>query len=332
MFGAGRIGDVHARNVLAEPRTELVAVVDVNTDSATAIANKYGCIVAEGHQILNDPEIDTILVASSTDTHAGLIEAGIDAGKGVFCEKPIDLNLERSAKCLAKVAQSDVPVMLGFNRRFDPNFGALKQAFDAGEIGKGEMLSVTSYDPEPPPIAYVKVSGGIFRDMAIHDFDLVNWIYDAAPTHISAAGSCLVDPAIGDEGDVDTAVCVLRFDDGRIATIKNSRRAIYGYDQRVELLGNMGLLAAENERESTVVKMTAESVVVAKPEYFFLERYMRAYRAEWAHFVDSLICGTAVRSTSRDGVFALAVDEAAQEALETGRSVEIRYPDAVGAA
>ena len=221
------------------------------------------------------------------------------------------------------MAASGKPVMIGFNRRFDPNFAAVKRALDAGEIGRGELLSITSFDPGPPPVSYIKVSGGLFRDMAIHDFDMACWMFGAAPVEVSATGTSIVDPAIGEAGDVDTAVITLRFADGRIAVIKNSRRAVYGYDQRVELLGSKGLLQAGNVIENTITKLTTVGAISAKPEFFFLERYMRAYEAEWKAFVASLDSGAALPVTLKDGVNALAVAEAATTSYKTGVPVKL---------
>jgi len=214
-------------------------------------------------------------------------------------------------------------VMIGFNRRFDPNFSALKAAADRGEIGKTELLSITSFDPAPPPVAYIKVSGGLFRDMMIHDFDMANFIMGAAPVTVSAVGTSIVDPAIGEAGDVDTAVVTLTYADGRIAVIKNSRRAVYGYDQRVELLGSDGLLQAQNMLENTVVKSTTAGVTGAKPTYFFLERYMPAYSAEWAAFVTAVNAGSALPVTLDDGVAALAMAEAATQSAKTGKTITL---------
>jgi myo-inositol 2-dehydrogenase/D-chiro-inositol 1-dehydrogenase len=213
--------------------------------------------------------------------------------------------------------------MIGFNRRFDPNFAALKAALDKGEIGKAELLSITSFDPAPPPVAYIKVSGGLFRDMMIHDFDMANFLMGAAPVTVSAVGTSIVDPAIGQAGDVDTAVVTLTYADGRIAVIKNSRRAVYGYDQRVELLGSTGLLQAQNMLENTVVKSTTAGVTSAKPTYFFLERYMPAYAAEWAAFVTAVNSGSALPVTLADGVAALAMAEAATLSVKTGHPVAL---------
>ena len=273
--------------------------------------------------IIADPEIDAVLIATPTDTHSDLIEAATAAGKAVLCEKPVDLSLERARACLHNSAPSGVPVMVGFNRRFDPNFGALKASLEAGDIGRAELLSITSFDPAPPPVSYIKTSGGLFRDMMIHDFDMANFIMGEAPISVMATASCVVDPEIGAAGDVDTAVVTLSYADGRIAVIKNSRRAAYGYDQRVELLGAQGLLQAQNMLENTVVKSTDKGVTGAKPTYFFLERYMAAYAAEWASFVDAVTNGTALPVTLSDGIDALAMAQAATRSAQSAMPVTL---------
>lgn len=322
LFGAGRIGKVHAASIKMDPRSELVAVTDVVTEAESALALEHGIKARSPDDILADDNIDAILIASSTNTHADLIEAGIKAGKAIFCEKPIDLSLTRALQIQKIASGYDRPVMMGFNRRFDPNFAALKAALDADEIGAGELLSVTSYDPAPPPVEYIKVSGGLYRDMMIHDFDMCAFLF-GMPSTVMAHGSCLVDPSIGEAGDIDTAVVVLGYSDGRIATIRNSRRAPYGYDQRVEILGSLGALAAENEIETTLVKSTTDGVVTAKPVYFFLERYMRAYRIEWTAFVDAVVNGAPVPTKLQDGVNALILADAANRSLAENRSVAL---------
>ncbi len=321
LLGAGRIAGVHATAISSNPGSTLVAVSDKFPEAAQNLAAQYGCEARETDAILNDPEINAVLIATSTDTHSDLIERATAAGKAVLCEKPVDLSLERAQACLKNV--NGKPVMIGFNRRFDPNFGALKTALNNGEIGKAELLSITSFDPAPPPVSYIKVSGGLFRDMMIHDFDMANFIMGEAPVSVSAAGSSIVDSEIGAAGDVDTAVVTLTYADGRIAVIKNSRRAVYGYDQRVELLGSEGLLQAQNMLENTVVKSTTAGVTGAKPTYFFLERYMPAYAAEWAAFVDAVNGGTALPVTLEDGVAALAMAEAATRSVKEGRPVKL---------
>ena len=323
LLGAGRIGNVHAKSIVANTASKLVAIADVNRTAAERLAAEYGAQARTVGDIIQDRSIDAVLIATSTDTHSDLIEAATAAGKAVLCEKPVDLNLERALACQAVAARHGRPVMIGFNRRFDPNFAAVKRALDAGEIGAGELLSITSFDPAPPPVSYIKVSGGLFRDMAIHDFDMACWIFGSVPVEVSAVGTSIVDSAIGTAGDVDTAVTTLRFADGRIAVVKNSRRAVYGYDQRLELLGATGLLQAGNMLENTVAKTTTAGALSAKPEFFFLERYMRAYEAEWRAFVQAVEQGAAMPVTLQDGVNALAVAEAATLSANAGRSVKL---------
>lgn len=323
LLGAGRIGQVHAKSMTANADSRLVAVADAHAEAAQALAARIGAEAKTVDEILGDTGIDAVLIATSTDTHSDLIQRAVAAGKAVLCEKPVDLSLERALATLKAADRAGHPVMIGFNRRFDPNFAALKAAFDRGEIGKGELLAITSFDPAPPPIDYVKVSGGLFRDMMIHDFDMACWIFGGAPARITATGSALVDPEIGAAGDVDTAVVTMVWQDGRIAVVKNSRRAGYGYDQRIELLGSDGLLAARNVLENTVEKITADGAVSAKPVHFFLERYMRAYEDEWTAFVEALTSGIDMPVTLREGVAALACAEAATRSAQTGETVAV---------
>jgi myo-inositol 2-dehydrogenase / D-chiro-inositol 1-dehydrogenase len=323
LLGAGRIGNVHAQAITAHPTSRLIAVSDVNAEAAAKLANSFGAEARTSDNIVNDPSIDAVLIATPTNTHSDFIEAATRAGKSVLCEKPVDLSLSRAQACQKAAAKTGQPVMIGFNRRFDPNFAALKTALEKNEIGKGELLSITSFDPAPPPVSYVKVSGGLFRDMMIHDFDMACWIMGAIPKKVMAIGSAIVDPEIGAAGDVDTAVVTLQFADGRVAVIKNSRRAVYGYDQRVEILGSAGLLSAGNVLESTISKATEAGVVHAKPQLFFLERYMRAYIAEWSAFVHSVTTATPLPVTLEDGVNALAVAEAATRSAKTGSAVDM---------
>ena len=323
LLGAGRIGQVHAAAISAHPDSVLAAVSDVYVPAAEALATPYDAAVKSSDEIIADIAIDAVLVATSTDTHSDLIEAATRAGKAVVCEKPVDLSLARARVCLANAEQTGQPVMVGFNRRFDPNFALIKAGLAAGEIGKAELLSITSFDPAPPPVSYIKVSGGLFRDMMIHDFDMANFIMGEAPVSISATGSCVVDPEIGAAGDIDTAIVTLTYADGKLAVIKNSRRAGYGYDQRLEVLGADGLLQANNMLESSVVKSTTDGVVSAKPTYFFLERYMPAYRAEWAAFVEAMQANNPMPVTLEDGVQALAMAEAAKQSLDTGKPVAL---------
>jgi myo-inositol 2-dehydrogenase/D-chiro-inositol 1-dehydrogenase len=323
LLGAGRIGQVHAPNIAGHANSTLAAVSDFVPEAAATLAAKFGAEARSTQEIIADPAIDAVLIATSTDTHADLIEAATAAGKAVLCEKPVDLSLQRAQACAQVAAQNGQPVMVAFNRRFDPNFAAMKAALDAGQIGTAELMSITSFDPAPPPVAYVKVSGGLFRDMMIHDFDMANFMLGALPETVHAVGSSLIDAAIGEAGDVDTAAATLTYADGRIAVIKNSRRAAFGYDQRVEILGSEGLLQTQNMLENTVVKSTGAGVVAAKPTYFFLERYAAAYVAEWDSFVTALEAKTPMAATLEDGVASLAMAEAATRSMQTGQPVRL---------
>ena len=323
LLGAGRIGQVHAAVIAAHEGSTLAAISDVYAPAAEELAAKYHAQVRSSDEIIADDAINAVLIATSTDTHSDLIEAATQAGKAVMCEKPVDLSLERARACLKAVSATGRPVMIGFNRRFDPSFAAIRDSLAAGQIGKAELLSVTSFDPAPPPVEYIKVSGGLFRDMMIHDFDMTNFIMGETPVSISASGACLVDPEIGRAGDIDTAVVTLSYADGKLAVIKNSRRAAYGYDQRLELLGADGLLQAQNMLENTVVKSTGQGVISAKPTYFFIERYMPAYKAEWAAFVAAVQEGDDMPVSLQDGVQALAMAEAAQRSFDSSRPVRL---------
>ena len=323
LLGTGRIGRLHAENIASHRESTLTAVADIDDESANNLAAQFGAIVKSADEVIVDPNIDAILIATSTDTHSDFIEKASSAGKAILCEKPVDLNLTRAKKCLDEVSAAKNSIMVGFNRRFDPNFAQLKKSLENNEIGKRELLTITSFDPAPPPISYVKTSGGLYRDMMIHDFDLSNFIMGELPITISAVGHSLVNPEIGAAGDVDTAVVTMIYSDGKIAVIKNSRRAAYGYDQRVEILGAEGLLQADNILESSVVKSTKVGVISAKPKYFFLERYMSAYKAEWDAFVKSINDNQPVPVTLEDGVAALAMAEAATQSQILGKSIQI---------
>ncbi len=323
LLGAGRIGQVHAKNIAGHSSSELVSVTDVFASAAEELAGKYGAKVMATEEVLADSSIDAIVIATPTDTHSDLMEAAVEAGKSILCEKPVDLSLKRAKACLAATKDSRSPIMMGFNRRFDPNFASLRTAVADGKIGKTELLSITSFDPAPPPVSYVKSSGGLFRDMMIHDFDMANFLMGEAPVSVSAVGSAVVDPAIGEAGDVDTAVVTMTYADGRIAVIKNSRRAAYGYDQRVEVLGSEGLLSVENIRKTSVSLATAAGVTSANPEDFFLERYRNAYVSEWQAFLDAISNETPVPVSIEDGVLALAMAEASTLSSAEGRPVTL---------
>ena len=324
IFGAGRIGRIHAGNVVAEPRLRLRYVVDPVVDVAAALAGSVGAEVTSVEQALADPQVAGLIVASSTDTHLPFSLAAVAAGKTVFCEKPIDLDLGRARGASDRLGGPDVKLLIGFNRRFDPHFSDLRRRLTEGEMGTLETLHIFSHDPAPPPLDYVRVSGGIFRDMTIHDFDMARWLLGEEPVQVYAAAEVLVDPAIGDADDFDTAKVLLRTASGRICLISNSRRSGYGYDQRIEAFCSNGLVRAGNVSKSTVETWSADGPEHAPLQNFFLDRYAAAYRAEMAHFAD-LLDGTAIPLVRYDdAIAALALAEAAQ------RSAGARQPISLG--
>lgn len=322
-FGAGRIGKIHAANIQRNPRAALKYVVDVDRKAAEALAATSGASVADVDRVFADGAVDGIIVASPTDTHKPLVEAACRAGKAVFCEKPVDLDSARVREVVKAVEKSGVLFFVAFNRRFDPSFSALHQALRAGRIGKVEQVIITSRDPGPPPASYIKVSGGLFRDMMIHDLDMARWLLAEEPTEVYAVGSCLVDPAIGKLGDVDTAAVTLKTASGAICQITNSRRAVYGYDQRIEVFGAAGMLRAANHTETTLEVSDGTGVIGDKPMYFFLERYAEAYRIELNHFLDCLENGTKPLTGAEDGLRSLLLADAATESVKTGRPVTV---------
>jgi myo-inositol 2-dehydrogenase/D-chiro-inositol 1-dehydrogenase len=322
-FGAGRIGAIHAANLAASGRASLRHVVDVHAPAAEALAARHGARVSDTAAALADPEVGAVIIASSTDTHADLVIAAARAGKAIFCEKPIDLSLARVDACLAAVAAAGVPMLVGFNRRFDPNFAELHRRIGAGAIGAVEQVVITSRDPDPPPVAYIKVSGGLFRDMTIHDFDMARWMLGEDPVEVFATGACLVDPAIAEAGDIDSAMIVMRTASGRMAHINNSRRAAYGYDQRVEVHGSAGRLIAGNRIGTTVEQADAAAVTSDKPLHFFLERYAEAYRIELSAFLDAVRDGAPMPVGAEDGRQALVLADAALRSMQESRPVRL---------
>jgi myo-inositol 2-dehydrogenase / D-chiro-inositol 1-dehydrogenase len=323
LFGAGRIGKIHAGNLVRQPGVKLKYVVDVNGAAAGELAQKYGAQVGSADQAFGDAAVNAVVIASSTDTHAELIRRAAAAKKAIFCEKPVDLSLTRARECQQVVAKAGVTCLIGFQRRYDPTFAALKERLSAGEIGEPEMLVVTSRDPGAPPVDYIKVSGGIFKDMLIHDFDIFRWILGDEAASVYATGSSLTDPAIATAGDIDSSAVTIRTRKGRLAQINTSRRAAYGYDQRFEVLGSKGMLQAGNHRPTEVTAATAASISRDKPEHFFLERYRVAYANEMAHFFDALAKAVPVKTSIDDGVRALELAEAATTSWREKRIVEL---------
>ena len=322
-FGAGRIGQIHAANLAAMKDVRLRYVVDVNAEAAQKLAARHGAKVVAEREALADREVGAVLIASSTDTHARLAIAAARSGKAIFCEKPIDLSLSRVDACLEEVRKAGAPMFVGFNRRFDPGFSALKQRLDAGEIGALEQVVISSRDPGPPPLSYIKVSGGMFRDMTIHDFDMARWLLGEEPVEVFAMGECLVDRRIGAAGDIDSAMVLLRTASDKMCHINNSRRAAYGYDQRIEVFGAKGMLRAENIGETTVEHFGPRGTVADRPLDFFLERYADAYRAEMAAFILALTKKTPMPVGAKDGRQALVLAEAALESHKKKRAVRI---------
>jgi myo-inositol 2-dehydrogenase/D-chiro-inositol 1-dehydrogenase len=323
LFGAGRIGKIHGGNVARQAGVKLKYVIDVDAAAAGALAAQHGAQVATAEAALADKGVGAVVIGSSTDTHADLITRAAAAGKAIFCEKPVDLAVDRARTCADAVKRAGVVCMIGFQRRFDPTFSALKERLVKGEIGDPEMLVVTSRDPGAPPVEYLKRSGGIFRDMLIHDFDVFRWILEDDAVTLYATGSVLTDPAVGTVGDVDSTAVTIRTKKGRLAQINTSRRAAYGYDQRFEVLGSKGMLQAGNHRPTEVTLATAAHVGTDLPEHFFLERYRAAYALEMTHFFDALVKGTPVRTSIADGVKALELADAATTSWREKRIVEL---------
>jgi myo-inositol 2-dehydrogenase/D-chiro-inositol 1-dehydrogenase len=323
IFGAGRIGKIHAGNLVRQAGARLRYVVDPDAKAAGALAAQHGAAVSDRDAVFADAAVRAVVIASSTDTHADLIERAAASGKAIFCEKPVDLALDRARRCAEAVERAGVTCLIGFQRRYDPTFAAAKARLDAGEIGVPEMLVVTSRDPGAPPVEYIKRSGGIFKDMLIHDFDIFRWILGDEARTVHATGSVLTDKAVGDAGDVDATAVTIRTRAGRLAQINTIRRAAYGYDQRFEVLGSKGMLQAGNHRPTEVVAWTAASVSADKPEHFFLERYRVAYAQEMAHFFEVLASGAEPRTSIQDGVKALELAEAATTSWREQRIVEL---------
>lgn len=323
ILGAGRIGQVHARAVASTPGARLVAIADPVVAAAGKLRDAHGGDVRTIDQIEAAGDVDAVVICTPTDTHADLIERFCRAGKAVFCEKPIDLSLPRVAACLKVVGETQGKLMVGFNRRFDPDFMAVKAAIDAGRVGEVEMVTITSRDPGAPPADYITRSGGIFRDMTIHDFDMARWLLGEAVESVFASASVLTDARIGELGDFDSVNVILRTVSGRQAIITNTRRASYGYDQRIEVLGSRGMVAAENHGENRIVLADADGFHTAPLLNFFMTRYIAAYANEIAAFIAAVTEGSAMPTTGEDGLLALALAEAALASVAEGRLVKV---------
>ena len=326
IIGAGRIGQVHAKSITYHiPQAEIVAISDIYVDGAKKVAQELGIpnYYEDYHEILNNPEINAVLICSSTDTHADIAVEAAKAGKNIFCEKPVDLTVAKIKKVIEAVDEAGVKLQIGFNRRYDHNFAEIKNLENKGKIGKLQTIKITSRDPEPPPISYVKVSGGIFLDMTVHDFDMARFLAGCDATEVYVQSANLVDPAIGEAGDVDTAVITLQMENGAIAVIDNCRRASYGYDQRAEVFGSEGMAAISNDSQSSTVISNAEGVTGEKPMFFFLERYMDAYGKEVAAFIDAIVNDKETPLNVYDGLKPVLMGLAAKKSSEEHRPVKI---------
>jgi myo-inositol 2-dehydrogenase/D-chiro-inositol 1-dehydrogenase len=320
VLGAGRIGWIHAHNVAGQADAALVGIFDTDAEAAARLAETCGCAAISLDAAF---AADAVLIASPTPTHADYIERAAAAGRAVFCEKPVHLSAARVRQCLAAAERAAIPLMIGFNRRFDPSFAALRTRLAAGEIGRLEMLTLISRDPAPPPLAYIVASGGLFRDMMIHDLDMARFLLGEEPVEVYAAASGLVNPVIAAAGDVDTAAVVLRTASGALCQITNSRRSNYGYDQRIEAHGSLGLLRAGNMTATTVERAGPDGTTTDAALPFFLERYAAAYRAELEAFVTAVRDGVPPAPTGADGLRALLLADAATESARTGRPVAV---------
>ncbi len=327
LFGAGRIGRMHADNIAAHPQARLVAVYDVVRPAAETVAGKHGARVATTvEEILEDGEVDAVLIASSTDTHIDLITRAAKAEKAILCEKPIDLDRERVDACWAEIAPLEPFVQIGFNRRFDPSFARLRESLREGELGGLRQLLITSRDPELPSRAYMEVAGGLLRDMTIHDFDMARFLLPEEPVEVSCFAAALIDPVVAELGDHDTAMVLLRTESGIQVCISNYRRAVYGYDQRIEAVCERGAILADNMRPTTLERWTASHTEARDPLlHFFIERYREAYVRELDAFIEALEEKREPPVTFEDGRRALILADAAYESLRSGRTVTVEF-------
>lgn len=323
LLGAGRIGRTHATAIAGLASAKIMAVHDPVPAAASAIAEQTGAKLASVAEMMADKAIDAVLICTPTDLHADQIEMAAKAGKAIFCEKPIDLSVARVRACLKTVKETGAKLMVGFNRRFDPSFAEVRARIAAGEVGTVELVQIISRDPAPPPVDYIKRSGGLFRDMMIHDFDMARFLLGEEVAEVQAAGSVLVDPAIGAAGDIDTATATLRTASGKIAVITCSRRATYGYDQRIEVHGAKGMVSAGNPVATTVTSANAAGYRTDPLLDFFMQRYAAAYALEIGYFVDAITSGKAISPDGLDGLRALELADAALQSVKTGERVKL---------
>ncbi|MEE9117744.1 MAG: inositol 2-dehydrogenase [Calditrichia bacterium] len=327
LIGAGRIGQLHGELITYHiPGAEIKTVAELYADEVKEWAKQLRILnlTTDYSDILNDSEIEAVLICSSTDTHAQLIIEAAKAGKHIFCEKPIDFNIEKIKQALNSVKEAGVKLQIGFNRRFDHNFKKVRELVESGKVGDVHIVKITSRDPAPPPIEYLKVSGGIFLDMTIHDFDMARYLSISEVEEVYTQGAVLIDPAIGELGDVDTAIITLKFKNGAMGVIDNSRQAVYGYDQRVEVFGSKGYAAVKNDVPNSAELNTVEGVISDKPHHFFLERYKMSYIEELKAFVDAVINDKETPVTGNDGLQPVLIGVAALKSLKEKRPVTVK--------
>ncbi|GIV78409.1 inositol 2-dehydrogenase [Litorilinea aerophila] len=326
LIGVGRIGRMHAEHLAHRiPKANLIAVADVIEEAAQEVARRLRVptAVQDYRRLLEDPAIEAVVICSATHTHAQIIQEAAAAGKHIFCEKPIDHDLAKIDQALDAVARAGVKLQIGFNRRFDANYARVRQAIADGEIGAPHLMHIISRDPAPPPLSYIQVSGGIFLDMTIHDFDMARFLMGCEATEVYTAAGVLVDPQIGQAGDLDTALITLKFENGAMGVIDNSRQAVYGYDQRVEVLGSKGSVATANNYPNTAVVSTAGQVRRDPPLYFFLERYIDSYVAEMNAFVEAVLQDRPTPVNGRDGRIPVIMGLAARRSYDENRPVRL---------
>ena len=327
LFGAGRIGRMHAANLAGHKKAELLWVYDINQAAGDEVAASFGARSSSTmEEPLSDPEVDAVLIATSTDTHAPLIVESAKAGKAVFCEKPIDLSLEKVDWCRDQIRNLDVPVQIGFNRRFDPSHRKVALAAQNGEIGALEQVLISSRDPEPPPKEYYLVAGGMLRDMTIHDFDLARFVLNEEVEKVTALSATLFDPVAREIGEIDSVMILMQTESGKLCHINNSRHASYGYDQRLEAHGSKGMIRSENHEQTTVERFYERGSSMRDPlPFFFIERYQQAFLDQLDGFIESIESNKPTQVTIEDGRRALILANAAYESLETGRTVKVNY-------
>lgn len=326
IIGAGRIGRLHAENIVHIPQVEIKTISDLFVENLQEWANKIGIqnVTSDYNDILNDSEIDAVFICSPTNTHLSIIRDAAKAGKHIFCEKPISFSTEETKEALKIVKETGVKLQVGFNRRFDKHFKKVHDTVKEGVVGEPQLVKITSRDPEPPPADYIKSSGGLFVDMAIHDYDIARYVTGSEVVEVYVQGANLIDPAIGDLGDIDTALTILKFENGALGVIDNSRKAVYGYDQRVEVFGSKGSVANQNEQPTNVVVNTVDGIYQEKLKNFFLDRYKDAYLEETHAFIQSVLYDTPLVCKGEDGLEAELIAEAAKASLLTKQPVKIK--------